>query len=124
MAKSVRSSMLSHTHVIVIMQVERVLPVASALEKKQFSSKKALHKVADHHLWYSIFSRPPSQRFTRVQRCTCCFVLLLLSMCLNILYYDQSKSNSTATNGIIRLGPIEIPLQQVGNDTLLSCLVR
>ena len=27
-------------------------------------------------------------KFTRVQRCTCCFVLLFFSMFLNIMYYD------------------------------------
>src|ERR1700733_5593961 len=69
-------------------KIERVLPVAGEIEKSQFSyllSKKAYHSVSDGHLWFSIFSRPPSNKFTRVQRCTCCFVLLFLSMFLNIM---------------------------------------
>ncbi|CAF1293793.1 unnamed protein product, partial [Adineta steineri] len=56
-------------------RIERTLPVASEAEKQEFSyvlSKKAYHSVSDGHLWFSIFSRPPSNKFTRVQRCTCC----------------------------------------------------
>ncbi|CAF4190333.1 unnamed protein product, partial [Adineta steineri] len=58
-------------------KIERILPVAGDIEKQKFSyilSKKAYHSVSDGHLWFSIFSRPPSNQFTRVQRCTCCFV--------------------------------------------------
>ena len=75
-------------------RIERVLPIATAIEKNQFTyllSKQAYHNVSDGHLWFSIFSRPPSNQFTRVQRCTCCFVLFLLSMFLNIMYYDLSN---------------------------------
>ncbi|UJR06735.1 hypothetical protein I4U23_011024 [Adineta vaga] len=57
-------------------KIEHLLPVAGVTEKSDFSyilSKKAYHSISDGHLWFSIFSRPPSNRFTRVQRCTCCF---------------------------------------------------
>ncbi|CAF4193018.1 unnamed protein product, partial [Adineta steineri] len=82
--------------------IERVLPIASEIEKQEFSyivSKKSYHSVSDGHLWFSIFSRPPSTKFTRVQRCTCCFVLLFISMFLNIMYYDlsnEAKTNSAS----------------------------
>jgi hypothetical protein len=58
-------------------KIERVLLVASEFQRQEFSyllSKKAYHSVSEGHLWFSIFSRPPSNEFTRVQRCTCCFV--------------------------------------------------
>ncbi|CAF1670733.1 unnamed protein product, partial [Adineta ricciae] len=82
-------------------KIEHVLPVAGAAEKSDFSyvlSKKAYHSVSDGHLWFSIFSRPPSNQFTRVQRCTCCFVLLLVSMFLNIMYYDLQNEGKTSAN--------------------------
>ena len=89
------------------------------MEKSQFSyllSKQAYHSISEGHLWFSIFSRPPSNKFTRVQRCTCCFVLLLLSMFLNIMYYDLKKEtaakNSTSTTGLT-LGPLLINSEQV-----------
>ena len=94
-------------------KIERVLPVADVMEKSEFSyllSKQAYHSISDGHLWFSIFSRPPSNKFTRVQRCTCCFVLFILSMFLNIMYYDLK--NATSTKGL-SLGPFLIAPEQV-----------
>ena len=99
-------------------RIERVLPVANDYEKQQFSyvlSKRAYHNMSEGHLWFSIFSRPPSNYFTRVQRCTCCFVLLFVSMLLNILYYDQmqqAKSIDTSQTSL-SLGPLYITPEQV-----------
>jgi polycystin 1L2 len=76
-------------------QIERLLPIAGDDQKRKFScllSKKASHSLSEGHLCFSIFSRPASNRFTRVQRCTCCFIPLFTSMFLNILYYDQAKA--------------------------------
>ncbi len=93
--------------------------MAGDLEKQEFSyllSKQAYHSVSDGHLWFSIFSRPPSNRFTRVQRCTCCFILFFISMFLNIMYYDLRKEEQT-TNPPKRVslafGPLLLTLQQV-----------
>jgi hypothetical protein len=89
------------------------------MEKKEFSyilSKKTYQSVSDGHLWFSIFSRPPSNRFTRVQRCTCCFVLLFTSMLLSIMYYDLSAeakvTNKTEPNSL-SFGPLYISPEQV-----------
>jgi hypothetical protein len=72
--------------------------------------------MSDGHLWFSIFSRPPSNKFTRVQRCTCCFVLLFISMSLNIMYYGlrAEVDVNTSTNGVsLAFGPFLVTLQQV-----------
>lgn len=93
-------------------QIKRVLLVAGELEKKEFSyilSKKAYHCMSDDHLCSSIFSRAPSSKFTRVQRCTCCIVLLFISMFLNIMYYDLQKE--TEMNNSI--GPLYTKAEQV-----------
>jgi hypothetical protein len=92
--------------------------VAGEFEKHEFSyvlSKRAYHSVSEGHLWFSIFSRPPSNKFTCVQRCTCCFVLLFTSMLLNILYYDQVKEAKTKNINSISLsfGPFYISSEQV-----------
>ncbi len=72
------------------------------------------NKISEDHLWFSIFSRPVANNFTRVQRCTCWFVLCFISMFLNIMYYDLSTkaqiSNSTVS---LSLGPLYISSQQV-----------
>ncbi len=89
------------------------------MEKSEFSyvlSKQAYHSVSDGHLWFSIFSRPPSNRFTRVQRCTCCFVLFFISMFLNIMYYDLTKEDNMNNPKIgvsLAFGPFFLTLQQV-----------
>ncbi|CAF0788844.1 unnamed protein product [Adineta steineri] len=100
-------------------KIERSLPVASEMEKCDFSyvlSKQSYHSISDSHLWFSIFSRPPSSKFTRVQRCTCCFVLIIISMFLNIMYYDL-KNESTTTNSTssisLSFGSVSITSEQV-----------
>ncbi|CAF1578897.1 unnamed protein product [Adineta ricciae] len=48
-------------------KIERVFPVASEKEKKEFSyilSKKTFHSLSDGHLRFSIFARPPSNRIS------------------------------------------------------------
>ena len=100
------------------LQIERVLPVAGEHQKQEFSyllSKRAYHSISEGHLWFSIFARPPSNTFTRVQRCTCCFVLLFTVMLLNILYYDQTqeaKANDL-NKAALYLGPLHITPEQV-----------
>ncbi|CAF4101668.1 unnamed protein product, partial [Adineta steineri] len=101
-------------------RIERILPIASEAEKQDFSyvlSKKAYHSISDGHLWFSIFSRPPSNKFTRVQRCTCCFVLFFTSMLINIMYYDlsnEANASSETHSGALSIGPFYIAPQQIG----------
>ncbi|CAF1243620.1 unnamed protein product [Adineta steineri] len=100
--------------------IEQILPIAGEMEKQNFSyvlSKKAYFSVSDGHLWFSIFSRPPSNKFTRVQRCTCCFVLLFASMLLNIMYYDlsaEAKSTNNTESNSLSIGPLYIAPEQIG----------
>jgi hypothetical protein len=97
-------------------KIERMLIAANEIEKHQFSyvlSKQAYHSVSDGHLWFSIFSRPPSNKFTCVQRCTCCFVLFFISMFINIMYYDLSNEVNTANVTSLSLGPIHISSEQI-----------
>jgi polycystin 1L2 len=102
-------------------QIERLLPIAGELQKQEFKyilSKQTYQNVSDGHLWFSIYSRPPSSQFTRVQRCTCCFVLLFTAMLLNIMYYDLSKESTTVDG--LSLGPMYITREQVCEDFLYS----
>ncbi|CAF1423607.1 unnamed protein product, partial [Adineta ricciae] len=64
-------------------------------------------------LWLSIFSRPPSTQFTRVQRCTCCFVLLFVSMFLNIMYYDLTNEAKSTGRPSLSFGSLYITPQQI-----------
>lgn len=94
-------------------KIERVFPVASDSEKEELSyllPKKTYSKLSDEHLWFSIFFCPSSNQFTRLQRCTCCFVLFFLSMFFNILYYDRNQQQSSNQ---LTFGPFSIPFQQI-----------
>ena len=64
-------------------KLERELFVAC---KSQITELKYLMKnhyqynMRDSYLWYSVWSRPVNSTFTRLDRVTCCFVWLYLSM--------------------------------------------
>ncbi len=68
-----------------------MIPVA---EEHQRSSAKNLFTFAseknirENHLWFSIFMRSERSRFTRVQRVSCCFALLYLSMLCSAMWYQ------------------------------------
>lgn len=98
-------------------RIERLLPIAGDEDKLKFSyllSKKAYHSLSEGHLWFSIFSRPASNRFTRVQRATCCFILLFTSMLFNILYYDQAKEAEEKSGSTsLSFGALLITKEQV-----------
>ena len=93
--------------------------MASDVEKNKFSyvfQKTAYRQMSDRHLWFSIFSLNAVNHFTRVQRCTCCFVLLVTAMLLNILYYAQVVQVKNNKPGGLELGPIFISKEQVSMD--------
>lgn len=41
----------------------------------------------EKHVWLSMWDRPPRSRFTRVQRATCCSLLIFLFLCANAVWY-------------------------------------
>ncbi|CAF0847479.1 unnamed protein product [Adineta steineri] len=61
--------------------IEQILSIAGEIQKHEFSyvlSKQAYHNIREGHHWSSIFSRSPSNKFSPIQRCICCFVLLFV----------------------------------------------
>ena len=70
--------------------------------------------MSEGHLWFSIFTRPLSSQFTRVQRCTCCFVLLFTAMLFNILYYEQVEASKTDSDYVgFSFGPFYFTREEV-----------
>ena len=93
-------------------KIERDLFPSLDEEKRKYKyllAKQAKHKLSDEHLWFSIFARPPHSSFTRTDRLTCCFVLLFLSMLMNIMYYGQVN---TENKDGLTIGPIKITAEQ------------
>ena len=93
--------------------IDRVLFVAGDKQKTAINyliQKQAKHNMSDGHLWFSIFARPVHSSFSRLDRVTCCFVLLYLTMLVNIMYYGVAAENK---NNGLTLGPFSFTIEQV-----------
>ncbi|KAK1799114.1 hypothetical protein P4O66_006698 [Electrophorus voltai] len=71
---------------------------------------KTVKDLCDGHIWYSVVSRPPSSKFTRVQRVSCCFSLLLCTMLTSIMFWGIPTDPSEQT---MDMGNIKFTWQQV-----------
>jgi hypothetical protein len=95
--------------------IERSLPISLQAQKTQFKyllAKQTKQKLSDGHLWFSILARPVQSSFNRLDRLTCCFVLLAISMLMNILYYGMAGQANKADG--LQIGPfINITPEQV-----------
>lgn len=66
--------------------------------------------LADGHLWFSIFSRPPNSNFTRVQRLSCCLCLLCCTMITSAMFYNMGGDGPSPFS--IHIGSLVIDLKQ------------
>ncbi|CAF0898918.1 unnamed protein product, partial [Brachionus calyciflorus] len=103
----------------------RNLNTAGDAELKNFNyliKRQTKDNLSDGHLWFSILARPTLSSFTRMDRLTCCFVLLFITMLANILYYDVNDNEQKPSG--LKIGPISITPQQIGIGimTNLICL--
>ena len=70
--------------------VDRILSVAGQEDVNGFGHvffSTARQNLTDDHLWLSVVSRPTRSNFTRLQRLTCCMVLLYSTMIANAMWY-------------------------------------
>ncbi|RNA25490.1 polycystin-1-like isoform X2, partial [Brachionus plicatilis] len=102
--------------------IDRILPIAGEKQKteiKYLIKKQAKQNMRDSHLWFSVFARPVQSTFTRLDRITCCFVLLCITMLMNILYYELDSAPNT---GGIDIGPFRMTTQQIGIGIMTNLL--
>ncbi|XP_077166400.1 polycystin-1-like protein 2 isoform X2 [Paroedura picta] len=93
--------------------LDKVFPVATEQDMKQFSNlffMKTSKGFQDGHIWYSIFSRSPRSSFTRAQRVSCCFSLLLCTMLTSIMFWGVPTDPADQK---MDLGKIEFTWQEV-----------
>lgn len=96
------------------LQIDRLLPVAGKEQMTEFGhlfSNTSQRNIADGHLWFSVFLRPPRSRFTRLQRVGCCVAFLYLSMLVNAMWYGTVDTGSGKS--AFKLGPFSISTEQV-----------
>ena len=104
--------------------IQRIINKSSQEDKIKFKyllAKESKLKLSDGHLWFSIFARPTQSSFNRLDRLTCCFVLLSISMLMNIVYYGMD--NSAHQDGL-KIGPyINLSLQQISVGVITNLIV-
>ncbi|OCT84402.1 hypothetical protein XELAEV_18022555mg [Xenopus laevis] len=93
--------------------LDKVFSVATEEDMKQFSNlffMKTSKGFRDSHIWYSVFSRSPRSSFTRVQRVSCCFSLLLCTMLTSIMFWGVPTDPAEQK---MDMGKIEFTWQEV-----------
>nr|XP_045237345.1 polycystin-1 isoform X6 [Macaca fascicularis] len=68
----------------------------------------------DKHIWLSIWDRPPRSRFTRIQRATCCVVLICLFLGANAVWYGAVGDSTYSAGRVSRLRPLIVDTVAVG----------
>ena len=76
--------------------------------KRTFSSLRK-NGFSDDHLWLSVISKQPRNHFTRVQRASCCWCLLMLSMVTSAMFYETENTNQPK----IKIGPFSFTPSQL-----------
>ena len=66
-------------------------------------------KIADGHLWMSVFGKACSSTFTHVQRASCCLSILFSAMIANAMFYNISGES----DGAIQIGPFKFTSRQI-----------
>lgn len=95
--------------------VDRSLSGTSTDEKGMdfvvFVQNRIAEEFSDEHLWFSVATRPPRHRFTRVQRLSCCLLLMLTTMLASAMFY-QFDIRADSTQGSLKLGRFVINLRE------------
>ncbi|KAJ7334469.1 hypothetical protein OS493_014786 [Desmophyllum pertusum] len=96
--------------------IDRTLTSDSTDEKRMKFKVSFQNRIAeefgDGHLWFSVATRPPRKRFTRVQRLSCCLSLLLTTMLASAMFYEYVPGHSQE-QGSLKLGRLVLNLRQL-----------
>jgi hypothetical protein len=104
--------------------IERIIPAAGEKEKADLRflmKRETKEKLSDSHLWFSVLARPVPSPFGRLDRLTCIFVLLCISMLANIMYYGTASN--TLNPNALNIGPFTITPEQVGVGIMTNLIV-
>ena len=76
-------------------KIDRIFLPAEEQDLKSFETlflAQTSKGFTDDHLWFSVAMRPARSHFTRCQRLSCCFCVLLCTMLANAMFYNQDKA--------------------------------
>ncbi|PKU34319.1 polycystihypothetical protein [Limosa lapponica baueri] len=103
--------------------VEKEVYAASETELRSFSRifiAELQRGFFEKHVWLSMWDRPPRSRFTRVQRATCCSLLIFLFLCANAVWYGVVGNVHLSNGAVSNLIPVNVDTVAVG---LVSSMV-
>lgn len=87
--------------------VDRTLSATSTTEKgigfMVYVQNRVAEEFSDEHLWFSVATRSPRHRFTRVERLSCCWCLLLTVMLASAVFYELD-TDVADTQGKLQVG--------------------
>ncbi|XP_078096827.1 polycystin-1 [Mustelus asterias] len=89
--------------------VEKEFLAATEARLKEFSrifTGEIQRGFSEGHIWLSIWDRPPRSCFTRVQRVTCCLVLIYLFFCAGAVWYGIVSDGRESNVPISTLVPV------------------
>ncbi|XP_018416527.1 PREDICTED: LOW QUALITY PROTEIN: polycystin-1 [Nanorana parkeri] len=92
-------------------RVEKEIFAASETELKRFSRifmAELQRGISEKHVWLSMWDRPPRSRFTRVQRATCCAVLIFLFLCANVVWYGVVGDRNHGDGAVSQVVPFSV----------------
>ncbi|XP_053393414.1 polycystin-1-like [Mercenaria mercenaria] len=104
--------------------VDRLLPVAAHEDLSKFGNiffTDTRKRLTDSHLWISVFARPNKSNYSRVQRLSCLFSLLMMSMLASAMFY-QAEGNAKTGQGY-RLGPFKFTTHEMYISVITSLIV-
>ena len=91
-------------------RTERLLETST--DKENFNKEvlnRWLKGLTEHHIWVSVFVKPARERFSRVQRASCCLCVLLSAMLANAMFYKLRPKSAQ----VIQVGPLKFSWRQV-----------
>uniref|UniRef100_A0A8V5G5U3 Uncharacterized protein n=1 Tax=Melopsittacus undulatus TaxID=13146 RepID=A0A8V5G5U3_MELUD len=97
--------------------VEKEVYAASEAELRSFSRifRAELQRgFFEKHVWLSLWDRPPRSRFTRLQRATCCSLLIFLFLCANAVWYGVVGNVHLSNGAVSNLIPVNVDTVAVG----------
>ncbi|CAH1793770.1 unnamed protein product [Owenia fusiformis] len=103
-------------------QIDRLIPVAGLEQKVAFGhlfEQTTRKNMSDGHLWFSILTRPPQSRFTRLQRVSSCLSLLFCTMLTNAMFYQRGDD----TDNVFTIGPFALSPEMISIGVMSNLIV-
>ena len=65
--------------------------------------------LTENHLWVSVLAKPRGSRYTRVQRASCCLLVLLTTMVAHAMFYELDGKSEQ----VLQVGPLKFSWAQI-----------